>query len=83
MLGTLPESAKKNWQEWVPTLVHAYNCTTLSVTGFSPYFLIYGRQPKLPIDIEYFTSDQFTYLSNAKLIKWVYLLKKSPKFQYV
>ena len=53
MLGTLPGSAKKNWQEWVPTLVHAYNCTTLSVTGFSPYFLIYGRQPKLPIDIEY------------------------------
>ena len=44
---------KKNWQEWVPTLVHAYNCTTSSVTGFSPYFLIYGRQPKLPIDIEY------------------------------
>ena len=53
MLGTLPGSAKKNWQEWVPMLVHAYNCTTSSVTGFSPYFLIYGRQPKLPIDIEY------------------------------
>ena len=30
-----------------------------------------------------FTTDQFTYLSNAKLIKWVHLLKKSPKFQYV
>ena len=35
------------------------------------------------IMINPFTSDQFTYLSNAKLIKWVYLLKKSPKFQYV
>ena len=53
MLGTLPGSAKKNWQEWVPTLVHVYNCTTSSVTGFSPYFLIYGCQPRLPIDIEY------------------------------
>ena len=42
MLATLPNSAKKNWQDWVPTLVHAYNCTTSSVTGFSPYFLIYG-----------------------------------------
>ena len=53
MLGTLPNSAKKKWQIWIPTLVHAYNCTTSGVTGYSPYFLIYGRQPRLPIDIEY------------------------------
>ena len=53
MIGTLPVSHKQNWQEWVPTLGHAYNCSMPSVTGFSPYFLIYGRQPKLPIDIEY------------------------------
>ena len=53
MLGTLPRDAKRTWQKWVPTLVHAYNCTTSSVTGYSPYFLIYGRQPRLPIDIEY------------------------------
>ena len=30
-----------------------------------------------------FTTDQFAYFANAKLIKWVHLLKKSPKFQYV
>ena len=53
MIGTLSVSHKQNWQEWIPILVHAYNCSTSSVTGFSPYFLIYGRQPKLPIDIEY------------------------------
>ena len=38
MLGTLPTHAKKNWQEWIATLTHAYNCTVSSVTGFSPYF---------------------------------------------
>ena len=53
MLGTLPHDAKRSWQEWVPTLVHAYNCTMSNVTGYSPYFLIYGWQPRLPIDIEY------------------------------
>ena len=53
MLGTLPNSAKKKWQDWIPTLVHLYNCTTSSVTGFSPYFLIYGSQPHLLIDLEY------------------------------
>ena len=79
MLGTLPGSAKKNWQEWVPTLVHAYNCTTSSVTGFSPYFLIYGRQPKLPIDIEYGVTlpdsynDCKTYADKLKRrLQWAY-----------
>ena len=52
MLGTLPSHAKKNWQEWVTTLTHAYNCTVSPVTGFSPYFLMFGRILKLPLDID-------------------------------
>ena len=52
MLGTLPTHAKKNWQEWVATLTHAYNCTNLPIMEFSPYFLMFGRTPKLPLDIE-------------------------------
>ena len=42
MLGTLPTHAKRNWQEWIATLTHAYNCTVSSVTVFSPYFLMFG-----------------------------------------
>ena len=52
MLGTLPTHAKKNWQEWVATLTHAYNCTVSPVTEFSPYFLMFGRTLKLPLDID-------------------------------
>ena len=52
MLGTLPIHAKKNWQEWVATLMHAYNCTVSPVMRFSPYFVMFGRTPKLPLDIE-------------------------------
>ena len=52
MLGTLPTHAKKNWQEWIATLTHAYNCTVSAVTGFSPYFLMFGRTPKIPLDVE-------------------------------
>ena len=52
MLGTQPTHAKKNWQEWVTTLTHAYNCTVSSVAGFSPYFLMFGQTPKIPLDIE-------------------------------
>ena len=61
MIGTLPANAKSDWRDWIPTLVHIYNCSTSSTTGFSPYFLIYGREPKLPIDIEYGVSLTDSY----------------------
>ena len=53
MIGTLEPGDKAKWQQWVPTLTHAYNCTHCESTGFSPYYLMYGRLPRLPIDIEY------------------------------
>ena len=53
MLGTLEPGDKAKWQQWVPTLTHAYNCTRCESTGFSPYYLMFGRMPRLPIDIEY------------------------------
>ena len=34
-------------------LTHAYNCTRCESTGFSPYYLMFGRMPRLPVDIEY------------------------------
>ena len=52
MLGMLPTHAIKNWQEWIATLTHACNCTVSPLTGFSPYFLMFGRTAKLPLDIE-------------------------------
>ena len=52
MLGTLPSHAKKKWQEWIAILTHAYNCTVSSVTGVSPYFLMFGRTPKTPLDVK-------------------------------
>ena len=36
MVGTLPTHAKKNWHEWISTLVSAYNSTFANATGFSP-----------------------------------------------
>ncbi|KAK2896137.1 hypothetical protein Q8A73_015625 [Channa argus] len=53
MLGTLKEQEKTKWREYVKPLTHAYNCTKNEVTGFTPYELMFGRQPRLPIDIAF------------------------------
>lgn len=53
MVGTLSIDKKSSWKDYLPALIHAYNCTSHSTTGYSPYFLMFGRDPKLPVDIEY------------------------------
>ena len=50
MMGTLPEEKKGNWAAHVPTLTHAYNAAVHESTGFSPYFLMFGRHPRLAVD---------------------------------
>ena len=51
MLGMLPPECKSDWKGSIRMLVHMYNCICSSTIGFSPYLLMYGRQPQLPIDV--------------------------------
>ena len=53
MLETLTPEQKKNWKSHVPSLVHAYNCIRNAATGFSPYYLLFGMEPRLPVDVEF------------------------------
>lgn len=53
MLGILKDTEKHHWRDFVKPLTQAYNCTENDVTGYSPYELMFGRQPCLPIDIAF------------------------------
>ena len=79
MLGTLPEKPKSTWREQVPTLLHVYNCTKNSATGFSPYYLMFGCKLHLPIDPIFGTNlaglkgNHITYIENLKKrMAWAY-----------
>ena len=47
----LPESSKSKWKNELQRMVHAYNSTPCRSTGFSPFFLLFGREPRLPVDL--------------------------------
>ena len=86
MLGTLPEEFKSEWVSHVNTSTYAYNCMRSNATGFSPYYLLYGRHPLLPIDIEFgvMTPDLMEVVTLKYVDGWQkrldYAFKKSADF---
>ncbi|KAG1932770.1 interleukin-1 receptor accessory protein-like 1-A [Pimephales promelas] len=56
MLGTLDPAKKAKWSQHISQLVHAYNCTKNEATGYSPYYLLFGREARLPVDLCFGTS---------------------------
>ena len=50
MIGKLEEDRKACWSQHLPELLMVYNATCSAVTGYSPYYLLFGRRPRIPVD---------------------------------
>uniref|UniRef100_A0A803K8U4 Integrase catalytic domain-containing protein n=1 Tax=Xenopus tropicalis TaxID=8364 RepID=A0A803K8U4_XENTR len=70
MLGTLTSEQKTHWSHHVATLVHAYNSTKHDATGYSPYFLMFGREARLPVDMAFgVTADDTPVKSHQSYVE--------------
>ena len=53
MLGTLETSQKEDWKKYINSFVYFYNTTPHESIKLSPFEVMFGRKPRLPIDLEY------------------------------
>lgn len=51
ILRALRLGAKNNWPQQIHTLTFAYNATVHETTGYAPFHLMFGRVPRLPVDV--------------------------------
>ena len=77
MLSTVVDGHPQTWESHLRALCMAYNTSIQPTTGYSPFFLMFGRKARLPIDIVYaiaqtdnlpmdtFVNDMSVVLENA------------------
>ena len=71
MLRDVLKNNKKMWEECLPHIEFAYNCSLHSTTKMSPFEVVYGFLPHAPIDLLHLPSSEkvnFDAKQRAELI---------------
>ena len=81
MIGKLEGANKENWTDHLSELTFAYNSTRSAITGYSPYYLMFGRRPRFPVDFHFPTK---VHIKDYEVDSYVAQLRSRLKqyFQY-
>ena len=55
MIAKMDPEKRAKWPSHLGPILIAYNATRSLITGYSPYFLMFGHQPRLPVDLLFLT----------------------------
>ena len=53
MLSTIVDEHPQTWESYLRAVCMAYNTSIQPATGYSPFFMMFSRKTRLPIDIMY------------------------------
>ena len=67
MLATTSLSHPFDWEDQIPKVCMAYNTSIHASSGYTPFFLMFGRQARLPVDLVYGTRVDQTPVSEYAL----------------
>ena len=57
MLFTCVDGHPEDWEDQVRKACMAYNSSVHGTTGFTPFYLMFGRQARIPTDLMYGTAE--------------------------
>ena len=68
MLATHCKDNPWDWEKHLQKVCFVYNSSVHASTGYSPFYSMHGRQPVLPVDVQYGTAQPHQSTSLTKYV---------------
>ena len=67
MLAMYTNEKQDDWDEWLPHVLFAYRAAKHASTGYSPFYMLHGFEPRYPIDV--LKNDQLDYANSHEWVQ--------------